>query len=135
MGDPPIVRRQRYAKQKAKEYCERDGATICVSDNDIICLIANYRTHERKIKVVIDEITEWDIRQLSKIHIFPTQSREIWCRLYKIPTELKVSLLDDGKTIKILYDPRNPSNKHTTLKAEKFLSQYFGGKNVTQKRA
>jgi len=72
-----------YAKESAKQLFKELGFEIINSDNQIFCFIASMGgIAERKIKVVVDEITDKDIELIKKIPILPSQTKEIWCRPY-----------------------------------------------------
>ena len=122
LGRVSVKDRLAYAKSKRKKKCMKEGALIIASDNSIVCVIAQYGTNERKMRVVIDKITEQDIRLLKQVSVFPHQSREIWCSFHKEQDELGVELLPDDQ-IRILYDPLCKENRHQVMSASEFLSK------------
>jgi len=125
VSDYSVKSRLRYAKEKRKKRCIKEGARIIQSDNKIICLIAQYDTNERKMRVVVDKITPYDIELLQKISVFPYQSREIWCSTEGVRDEFGIALLNDGDTIKILYDPICEKNHHRLLSIPEFFDTYY----------
>lgn len=81
MPEEAIVRRVYEAKKRAKQECRNLGYSIINSDNETFCFIAsNAGIYERKIRVVIDEITENDLKLIRTMRILPNQTKEIWCR-------------------------------------------------------
>jgi len=71
------------AKKSAKKKCQGLRYDIVNSDNEIFCFIASIAgIYERKIRVVVDEITENDIEIVKKFRIPSNQTKEIWCRPY-----------------------------------------------------
>ena len=72
-----------YAKKSAKQMCKDLGYDIINSDNEIFCFTASIAgIYERKIRIVVDRVTEEDRGLIEKIRILPNQTKEIWCRPY-----------------------------------------------------
>lgn len=82
--DEAIKSRIADAKESAKEYYQSMGYRILNSDNETICFTAvdMAGTHERKVRVVVDKITEQDIKLILSLRIPPNGTKEIICRLY-----------------------------------------------------
>lgn len=73
-----------YAKQKAKTELERDLYLVSNSDNKSYCFLATKSPfYERKIRVVVDEITDTDLKIIKQLKILPNQTKEIWCKKFK----------------------------------------------------
>lgn len=123
MSTDSIKDRLNYQKAKAKKRYRKQGATIIESDNEIICFIANFKTHEEKIRVVLDKITEYDIDAMKEINALPFQSRQILCALKGKRDPLLIELLDD-RNIKVLYDPNDHGMKRKIMSIPKFLDVY-----------
>ena len=83
MGQSSVEDRISYAKKSAKERCRNLGYDVINSDNEIFCFMASIAgIHERKIRVVVDKITEDDITIVKRFRIPSNQTKEIWCRPY-----------------------------------------------------
>lgn len=123
MSKTSIKDRIRYTKTKAMNKYSKMGATIAPSDNNIICFLASFGTHENKVKVVVDEITEADINSIMEINVFPYQSRQIYCKLEKMNDPFLIEIIND-KHIKILYHPQKPAYKNKVLSIPKFLETF-----------
>jgi len=81
MSKSNIKQRIRRAKNKAKKDLEAQKYTIINSDNDIICFTATFgQMIEKKIRIVVDEITPDDIALIKKLNVLNGQTKEIWCR-------------------------------------------------------
>ena len=84
MPDIAIKRRVADAKSRAKSKCRDMDYDIINSDNEIFCFIASRAgIYERKIRVVVDGITQRDIDLIKRFRIPSNQTKEIWCRPYK----------------------------------------------------
>ena len=83
MSDEAIKRRISDAKHRAKIRCMGMGYDIINSDNEIFCFIASRAgIYERKIRVVVDSISERDKQLIQDMRILQSQTKEIWCRPY-----------------------------------------------------
>jgi hypothetical protein len=81
MTDEAIKKRQSRAKEAATEILRKAGYCIIPSDNSNFCVIGTRQTEVRMIKVVIDEITENDIRTIREVRLPGMPCiKEIWCR-------------------------------------------------------
>ena len=81
MSEEAIKRRIRYAKESAKKELKQLHHTITNSDNEIICFTATFGSFlERKIRVIVDKITDNDIELIKKYNIISNQTKEIWCK-------------------------------------------------------
>jgi len=118
-----IKDRLKYQKAKAKKRYQKMGATIMESDNEVICFTANFRTHEDKVRVVLDRITEDDINAMKEINVYPNQSRQILCAVKGKWDPLLIELLDDTR-VKVLYDPNDHGLKRKTMSIPKFLEVF-----------
>jgi len=81
MAEEAIKKRLERAKSSAVKILETAGYDIILSDNKKACLIGLRRTETRLIRVVLDKITDEDIRIIKnlKTHHDVCQ-KEIWCR-------------------------------------------------------
>jgi len=120
MTQESAEQRKGYAKNKAKKYYEKLGATIINSDNEIICFTANFTTHENKVRVVVDEIKEDDFKCLEKINVHANQSKHIFCQLYKEREPRIIEIINEQK-VKVLYDPTFSSLRSEILSIPKYL--------------
>jgi len=83
MSEEAVKRRIADAKKSAKRKCRDLGYDIINSDNEIFCFTACIAgIYERKIRIVVDEVTKGDKELIEKIRILPNQTKEIWCRPY-----------------------------------------------------
>jgi len=83
MSHDSVEDRIAYAKKSAKRKCRDLRYDIINSDNEIFCFIASIAgIYERKIRIVVDEITENDINLVKKFRIPSNQTKEIWCKPY-----------------------------------------------------
>lgn len=81
MTDVAVKRRMKYAKDIAKRKLEDIGHTVINSDNKIICFTATFGSYlERKIRIVVDNISDQDILLIKQFNILPSQTKEIWCK-------------------------------------------------------
>ena len=82
MSDEAVKRRCADAKKCAMEHYRSMGYRILKSDNEVICFAAVDKagTHERKVRVTVDEITDNDIALVRSLRIPPNQTKEIACR-------------------------------------------------------
>lgn len=84
MSDERVKRRVADVKRDAMAHYANMGYAILPSNNDIICFSAVDKagTHERKVRVTVDEITKRDVDLLLSLRIPPNQTKEIICRPY-----------------------------------------------------
>lgn len=80
MTDSAIKKRQGRAKQKAIQHFRDLGYKIVTSDNSAFCFIATRRTEARFIRVVVDRITEHDIKLAQEYELPTACAREIFCQ-------------------------------------------------------
>lgn len=121
MADFAVKKRMMRAKNKEKKRCEKRGATIINSDNEITCFIANYGTHEDKIRVVLDKITKTDIELMCQINALPNQSRQISCYIRGERDPILIEIKDDSR-IRFLYNPTSPALKNRVLSTTEFFN-------------
>ena len=101
MSEESVMRRIGYAKKVAKQSLEDQEHTVLNSDNQIICFTATFGEFlERKIRIVIDEITEHDIKLIKGLNITPNQTKEIWCKIKDISGFKRMIFNKDNKPIK-----------------------------------
>ena len=102
MPDEAIKRRIAYAKKAARKHFEEDeNYTIINSDNKIICFTATFGSYlERKIRVVVDEISDLDIKLIKDLNITQNQTKEIWCKKKDDPKFFKKGFNKDNQPIK-----------------------------------
>jgi len=81
MSDPSIKRRLTRAKEKAMKDLSRIGYKIVPSDNSTFCICGVRKNELRMIRVVVDEITNEDVKLIEGIQTPEVCSREIWCKL------------------------------------------------------
>lgn len=75
-----IKRRLARAKERAILDLKRIGYKIIPSDNSSFCILATRKNEVRFIRVIVDEITEDDIK-LTKDYELPSGCvKEIWCK-------------------------------------------------------
>ena len=83
MSHDSVKDRITYAKSSAKRRCRGLKYDIINSDNEVFCFIASIAgIYERKIRIVVDEITDADIELVKKFRIPSNQTKEIWCKSY-----------------------------------------------------
>jgi len=76
-------RRTAHAKECAKAMFKSMGYDVFNSDNQVYCFTASMGgIFERKVRVVVDEISEEDKDLLHRLRIQSAQTKEIWCRPY-----------------------------------------------------
>lgn len=101
MSDDAVKRRIAYAKKVAKECLEELEHTVINSDNQVICFTATFGDFlERKIRVVVDEITDDDIKLIKGLNITRYQTKEIWCKIKDQPGFERKIYNKDNKIIK-----------------------------------
>ena len=85
MSEEAIKKRLRDAKMTAMEDYKDRGYQVSPSDNLLFCFSATdkARTHECKVRVVIDKISLDDRLIMDSIIILPNQRKEIMCRPYR----------------------------------------------------
>jgi len=84
MSEEKNAQRIRDAKDSAMaEYLDR-GYDVSPSDNKKYCFSAmdKAKTHECKVRVVVDHITSQDVEIITKLPILPNQRKEIMCRQF-----------------------------------------------------
>lgn len=119
MAEEAVKQRIKYAKDKAQKYYERLGAEIVSCDNRTLCFLANFTTHENKVRVTLDTIKKHDIELISRVYVFPHQTRQIWCDIKGKRDALLVEVMDS--CIKILYHPLHPDLRNKVLSIPDFL--------------
>ena len=76
-------RRTAHAKECAKAMFRSVGYDIFNSDNQVYCFTASIGgIFERKVRVVVDKISQEDKDLVARLRIQNTQTKEIWCRPY-----------------------------------------------------
>lgn len=80
MTDSAIKKRQTRAKRRAIEHFRDLGYKIIESDNSAFCFIATCRAEVRFVRVVIDRITEHDIKLTQGYELPGGCSCEIFCQ-------------------------------------------------------
>ena len=80
MSDEAIKKRLARAKSQAIDHFLRTGYQIIRSDNGIFCFIASRRRELRCIRVVVDKITDQDVRLAREFPAPDSCSREIFCQ-------------------------------------------------------
>lgn len=80
MSDLAIKKRLERAKKRAIEYFIKTGYKIIESNNKNFCFIATRKKEVRFIRVVIDKITESDIKSAREILLPESCTREIFCQ-------------------------------------------------------
>ena len=119
MTEEAVKQRIKYAKEKAQTYYARLGAEIVSCDNRTLCFLANFKTHEDKVRVTLDRIKKEDIELISRVYVFPHQTRQIWCDIKGKRDALLIEVEDSQ--IKILYHPLRPELKNKVLSIPEFL--------------
>jgi hypothetical protein len=84
MADEAIKRRILDAKDAAKRHYQEMGYAIINSDNEVFCFSAVDKagTHERKVRVTVDLITDCDKSLVLSMRVPPNQTKEIICRSF-----------------------------------------------------
>jgi len=80
MTDVAVKKRLARAKAQAIDHFLRTGYSIIRSDNGIFCFIASRRRELRCIRVVVDRITDQDMRLAKEFPAPASCSREIFCQ-------------------------------------------------------
>jgi hypothetical protein len=81
MPQEAIKKRLERAKTSATRILENAGYDIILSDNKKACLVGLRRTETRVIRVVIDQITDEDVRIIKNLKApHDACQKEIWCR-------------------------------------------------------
>ena len=119
MTEEAIKQRTKYAKEKAEKYYFKLGAEIVSCDNKILCFLANFKTHENKVRVTLDCVKKEDIELISRVYVFPHQTRQIWCDIKGKKDALLIEVEDS--CIKVLYHPVHPELKNKILSIPEFL--------------
>ena len=81
MGEETIKRRMRRAKERASEILENTGYKIIPSDNSVFCILGVRQKEIRMIRVVVDKITDQDIKEISAFCPPGICTKEIWCKM------------------------------------------------------
>ena len=84
MSEDAVKKRLRDAKYSAMTDYRVRGYQVNPSDNQLFCFSATdkARTHECKVRVVIDEISNEDREIIKNTIILSNQRKEIMCRPY-----------------------------------------------------
>lgn len=80
MSEEALMKRINRAKKAAIESLVKIGYKYIPSDNSNFCFLAVRKTEIRMIRVVIDEITDSDIKAVQDFEPPGTCTKEIWCR-------------------------------------------------------
>ncbi len=80
MNDFAIKKRLTRAKEKAKIDLAKNGYKIILSDNKIFCFLAVRKKEIRMVKVVVDDISEEEIRIIREFESPVNCTKEIWYR-------------------------------------------------------
>lgn len=80
MSDCNTKKRLARAKKRAITILERAGYSVIPSDNGKFCLIGIRGREARLIKVVIDYISENDIKIIKEFPISDIYTKEIWLK-------------------------------------------------------
>jgi len=97
-------RRTAHAKEAAKGLFRSVGYDIFNSDNQVYCFTASIGgIFERKVRVVVDKISQEDKDLVEKLRIQSTQTKEIWCRPYNSREWERVILNSQNESIGPLF--------------------------------
>ena len=97
-------RRTAHAKEAAKGLFRSVGYDIFNSDNQVYCFTASIGgIFERKVRVVVDKISQEDKDLVEKLRIQNTQTKEIWCRPYNSREWERVILNSQNESIGPLF--------------------------------
>lgn len=80
MAEEAIIKRINTAKGAAIQFLKDTKHKIIPSDNSEFCFLAIRKKEIRMIRIVIDEITEDDIKIISDFESPGVCTKEIWCR-------------------------------------------------------
>jgi len=80
MPEEAIKKRLARAKAQAIDHFLKTGYKIVRSDNGVFCFIASRRRELRCIRVVVDKITESDLKLAKEFPVPDSCSREIFCQ-------------------------------------------------------
>ncbi|UCC39125.1 MAG: hypothetical protein JSV96_15165 [Candidatus Aminicenantes bacterium] len=75
-----IKKRLVRAKERAILDLKRIGYKIVPSDNSSFCIIGMRKNETRFIRIVIDKITDEDIKKVQDYPMSPSCIKEIWCK-------------------------------------------------------
>lgn len=81
MTEYAIKKRLERAKSSAVKILENAGYDIILSDNKKACFVGLRRTETRLIRVVLDRITDEDVKIIKELKSHHSVcQKEIWCR-------------------------------------------------------
>jgi len=112
MTDFAMKRQLRYAKKIAKQKLVDLQHTVIDSDNKIVCFTATFGDYvERKIRVVVDDISDKDISLIKQLNILSGQTKEIWCKK-KGQKDFVYLIFNKDNNIVPCFDPVNKQFPH-----------------------
>lgn len=95
MTDEAIKKRIERAKKRAIEHFKKTGYHIVESNNINFCFIASRKREIRFIRVVIDKITEEDVKKIKEVELPEYCTREIYC---ENKDNFEIKEIEGGKT-------------------------------------